>query len=45
MRDAIDRALTYTESGRDEFFATMMVQDAVVRFTITSASISISSGT
>lgn len=31
MRDAIDRALAYTESGRDEFFATMMVQDAVVR--------------
>jgi uncharacterized protein with HEPN domain len=31
MRDAIDRALAYTESGRDEFFATLMVQDAVVR--------------
>lgn len=31
MRDAIDRALTYTESGRDEFFAGAMVQDAVVR--------------
>jgi len=31
MRDAIDRALAYTEPGRDEFFATVMVQDAVVR--------------
>lgn len=31
MRDAIDRALAYTESGEDEFFATLMVQDAVVR--------------
>lgn len=31
MRDAIDRALAYTESGREEFFAASMVQDAVVR--------------
>jgi len=31
IRDAIDRALAYTESGREEFFAASMVQDAVVR--------------
>ena len=31
MRAAIDRALAYTESGRDEFFVSPMVQDAVVR--------------
>ena len=31
MRDAIDRALAYTETGRDQFFAGSMVQDAVVR--------------
>lgn len=31
MRDAIDRVLTYTGSGREQFFATLMVQDAVVR--------------
>jgi uncharacterized protein with HEPN domain len=31
MRDAIDRALAYTESGRDEFFVSPMVQDAVLR--------------
>lgn len=31
MRDAIDRALAYTESGRDEFFSGSMIQDAVVR--------------
>lgn len=31
IRDAIDRALTYTESGRDEFFAAGLIQDAVVR--------------
>lgn len=30
MRDAIDRVLQYTESGRDAFFADPMVQDAVV---------------
>ncbi|HEU5252093.1 MAG TPA: DUF86 domain-containing protein [Solirubrobacterales bacterium] len=27
----MDRALAYTERGRDEFFAALMVQDAVVR--------------
>lgn len=31
MRDAIDRVLAYTESGREEFFAGLMIQDAVVR--------------
>jgi uncharacterized protein with HEPN domain len=31
MRDAIDRARAYTESGREEFFAASMIQDAVVR--------------
>ena len=31
IRDAIDRALAYTESGRDEFFVSSMIQDAVVR--------------
>jgi uncharacterized protein with HEPN domain len=31
MRDAIDRALAYTESGRESFFAASMIQDAVVR--------------
>jgi uncharacterized protein with HEPN domain len=31
IRDAIDRALAYTESGRDVFFADSMTQDAVVR--------------
>ena len=31
MRDAIDRALAYTESGRDAFFASSMIQDAVIR--------------
>jgi uncharacterized protein with HEPN domain len=31
MRDAIDRVLQYTESGRDAFFADPMIQDAVVR--------------
>ncbi len=31
MRDAIDRALAYTESGREDYFAASMIQDAVVR--------------
>jgi uncharacterized protein with HEPN domain len=31
MRDAIDRVLQYTESGRDAFFGDPMIQDAVVR--------------
>ena len=31
MRDAIDRAIAYTEPGRDEFFVSSMVQDAVMR--------------
>ena len=30
-RDAIDRVLTYTSSGRARFFDEAMVQDAVVR--------------
>ncbi|HEV7770209.1 MAG TPA: HepT-like ribonuclease domain-containing protein [Solirubrobacterales bacterium] len=31
IRDVIDRALAYTESGREEFFAASMIQDAVMR--------------
>jgi uncharacterized protein with HEPN domain len=31
MRDAIDRALACTQSGRDEFFVSSLIQDAVVR--------------
>ncbi|MBK5219206.1 MAG: DUF86 domain-containing protein [Thermoleophilia bacterium] len=31
IRDAIDRALAYTESGREEFFAASIIHDAVVR--------------
>jgi uncharacterized protein with HEPN domain len=31
IRDAIDKALAYTETGRDAFFAGSMIQDAVVR--------------
>ena len=31
MRDAIDRALKYTEPGREAFLADPMTQDAVIR--------------
>jgi uncharacterized protein with HEPN domain len=31
IKDAIDRILRYTQTGRDAFFADRMAQDAVVR--------------
>lgn len=31
IRDSIDRILSYTEGGRESFFSSLMVQDAVVR--------------
>jgi uncharacterized protein with HEPN domain len=31
IRDAIQHILTYTEAGRDSFFADRKTQDAVVR--------------
>lgn len=31
IRDAIDRILSYTVDGRDEFLAHPMIQDAVLR--------------